>query len=111
MKKGIKLISFSQRGIQFKLPEETKFELNEKWTQSPAFKPTNASQTAHHGGGSMMLRGCYITTRTCDLQKVGGTLNIQSNTAKFFNFSSNARWLKDGHVGVFFQNYDYKHTS
>uniref|UniRef100_A0A3Q0QZG2 Uncharacterized protein n=1 Tax=Amphilophus citrinellus TaxID=61819 RepID=A0A3Q0QZG2_AMPCI len=64
-----------------------------------------------HGGGSIMLSGCFTASGTATLHKVYGI--IQEGFLNIFqlHLKSTATWLKLGHNWVFQQDSDPKHTS
>ena len=68
--------------------------------------------TVKHGGGSMMLWGCFVANGTGALQRVNGEMKKKDNLQILQdNLKSSARRLGLGCSWVFQQDNDPKHKS
>lgn len=99
--------------------DETKIELfghndvQKVWRKSgEAYAPKNTIPTVKHGGGSIMLWGCFTSSGTGELVRVHGTMTkeyyveILSN-----NLKKSAQQLRLGRSFFFQQDNDPKHSS
>uniref|UniRef100_A0A3B1IFP7 Transposase Tc1-like domain-containing protein n=1 Tax=Astyanax mexicanus TaxID=7994 RepID=A0A3B1IFP7_ASTMX len=99
--------------------DETKIELFGHNTQQyvwrrkgEAFNPRNTMPTVKHGGGSIMLWGCFAASGTGSLQKVNGIMKKEDYLQILQeNLKPSARRLGLGRSWVFQQDNDPKHTS
>ncbi len=99
--------------------DETKIELfghNTKKTiwrkKGEAFKPRNTIPTVKHGGGSIMLWGCFSSSSTGRLVCVNGKMNgVMYKEILAKNLCASARELHLGRHFVFQHDNDPKHTA
>lgn len=99
--------------------DETKLELFGPMDQryvwrrkKEAYKEKNTLPTVKHGGGSVMLWGCFASTGTGNLQRIEGIMDsvrYQDILAK--NVNPSVKKLKLGRHWTFQQDNDPKHTS
>lgn len=99
--------------------DETKLELFGHRDQAyvwrkkgEAFHPKNTVPTVKHGGGSIMLWGCFSTSGTGQLVRINGIMK-KEDYIKILdeNLKTSARDLGLGRRFVFQQDNDPKHTS
>lgn len=99
--------------------DETKVELfgnnyNQMIWREPgsAYKRENTVPTVKHGGGNIMVWGCFSSSGTGDLHIIRGTMNSQKYCEILDSCLCNsARRLSLGRRWVFQQDNDAKHTS
>uniref|UniRef100_A0A8C6KMD7 Tc1-like transposase DDE domain-containing protein n=1 Tax=Nothobranchius furzeri TaxID=105023 RepID=A0A8C6KMD7_NOTFU len=99
--------------------DETKIELfghnaqQYVWRRKgEAFNPKNTMPTVKHGGGNIMLWGCFAANGTGALQRVNGIMKKEDYLHILqHNLKSSARRLGLGRSWVFQQDNDPKHTS
>uniref|UniRef100_A0A3B4ZPX8 Tc1-like transposase DDE domain-containing protein n=1 Tax=Stegastes partitus TaxID=144197 RepID=A0A3B4ZPX8_9TELE len=99
--------------------DETKLELFGHMDQryvwrrkNEAYKEKNTLPTVKHGGGSVMLWGCFASSGTGNLQRVQGTMNsINYQEILGANVMQSVTKLKLGRRWTFQQDNDPKHTS
>ena len=75
-----------------------------------ACKPKNTFATVKHGGGSMILRGCFAAGGTGALHKIDGIM-MQGNDVDILKQHQGISQLKLGRKWVFQMDNDPKHTS
>ena len=99
--------------------DETKIELfginstRRVWRERNAdYDPKNTIPTVKHGGGNIMLWGCFSAKGTGRLHRIEGQLD-GAMYCKILNENllSSARTLKMGHGWVFQHDNDLKHTT
>ena len=99
--------------------DETKIELfghNDRkhvWRRTgQAYLPKNTVPTVKHGGGSIMIWGCFSANGTGALCKIDGIMKKEDYAAILDeNLKSSARSLQLGRHWIFQQDNDPKHTS
>lgn len=99
--------------------DETKMELfghNDQryvWRKAgEAFHPNKTVPTVKHGGGSIMLWGCFAAAGTGKLHKIDGIMRKEHYVEILKqNLKSSARMLKLGRNWTFQQDNDPKHTA
>lgn len=99
--------------------DETKIELfgnnyNTKVWRSPgtAYNRNNTLPTVKHGGGNIMIWGCFSSAGPGDLHIIKDTMNSRKYCEILENhLCSSARRLRLGRRWVFQQDNDPKHTS
>uniref|UniRef100_A0A8C5MKH6 Transposase n=1 Tax=Leptobrachium leishanense TaxID=445787 RepID=A0A8C5MKH6_9ANUR len=99
--------------------DETKLELFGPMDQryvwrrkKKAYEEKNTLPTVKHGGGSIMLWGCFASAGTGNLQRVQGTMNsLQYQEILDDNVMQSVTNLRFGRRWTFQQDNDPKHTS
>uniref|UniRef100_A0A8C5MHJ1 Transposase n=1 Tax=Leptobrachium leishanense TaxID=445787 RepID=A0A8C5MHJ1_9ANUR len=99
--------------------DETKLELFGPMDQryvwrrkNKAYEEKNTLPTVKHGGGSIMLWGCFASAGTGKLQRVQGTMNsLQYQEILDDNVMQSVTNLRLGRRWTFQQDNDPKHTS
>ncbi|KAI4888034.1 hypothetical protein NFI96_008037 [Prochilodus magdalenae] len=99
--------------------DETKLELFGTMDQryvwrrkNQAYEQKNTLPTVKHGGGSIMLWGCFASNGTGKLQRVQGTMNsLQYQEILEENVMESVTNLRLGRRWTFQQDNDPKHTS
>ncbi|KAI4904828.1 hypothetical protein NFI96_006812 [Prochilodus magdalenae] len=99
--------------------DETKLELFGTMDQryvwrrkNQAYEQKNTLPTVKHGGGSIMLWGCFASNGTGKLQRVQGTMNsLQYQEILGENVMESVTNLRLGRRWTFQQDNDPKHTS
>uniref|UniRef100_A0A8C5M825 Tc1-like transposase DDE domain-containing protein n=1 Tax=Leptobrachium leishanense TaxID=445787 RepID=A0A8C5M825_9ANUR len=99
--------------------DETKLELfgpmdrRHVWRRkNKAYEEKNTLPTVKHGGGSIMLWGCFASAGTGKLQRVQGTINsLQYQEILDDNVMQSVTNLRLGRRWTFQQDNDPKHTS
>uniref|UniRef100_A0A8C5N259 Transposase n=1 Tax=Leptobrachium leishanense TaxID=445787 RepID=A0A8C5N259_9ANUR len=99
--------------------DETKLELFGPMDQryvwrrkNKAYEEKNTLSTVKHGGGSIMLWGCFASAGTGKLQRVQGTMNsLQYQEILDDNVMQSVTNLRLGRRWTFQQDNDPKHTS
>ncbi|KAI4893104.1 hypothetical protein NFI96_020620, partial [Prochilodus magdalenae] len=99
--------------------DETKLELFGTMDQryvwrrkNQAYEQKNTLPTVKHGGGSIMLWGCFASNDTGKLQRVQGTMNsLQYQEILEENVMESVTNLRLGRRWTFQQDNDPKHTS
>lgn len=99
--------------------DETKLELFGPMDQryvwrrkNQAYEEKNTLPTVKHGGGSIMLWGCFASNGTGKLQRVQGTMNsLQYQEILEENVMESVTNLRLGRRWTFQQDNDPKHTS
>uniref|UniRef100_A0A8C5QAL0 Transposase n=1 Tax=Leptobrachium leishanense TaxID=445787 RepID=A0A8C5QAL0_9ANUR len=99
--------------------DETKLELFGSMDQryvwrrkNKAYEEKNTLPTVKHGGGSIMLWGCFASAGTGKLQRVQGTMNsLQYQEILDDNVIQSVTNLRLGRRWTFQQDNDPKHTS
>ena len=76
-----------------------------------ACKPNTTISTVKHGGGSIMLCGCFAAGGTGALHKIDGSWGRKMIWIYWSNISTSVRKLKLGRKWVFQMDNDPKHTS
>uniref|UniRef100_A0A674DVX9 Transposase Tc1-like domain-containing protein n=1 Tax=Salmo trutta TaxID=8032 RepID=A0A674DVX9_SALTR len=94
--------------------DETKMELwhqlNSPW--NAAYDPKNIIPTIKHGGGNIMLWGCFSAKGTGQLHRIKGTMDgAMYRQILGENLLPSARALKMGRGWVFQHDNDPKHTA
>uniref|UniRef100_A0AAQ4S874 Transposase Tc1-like domain-containing protein n=1 Tax=Gasterosteus aculeatus aculeatus TaxID=481459 RepID=A0AAQ4S874_GASAC len=80
--------------------------------KAEAFNPKNTKSTVKHGGGSIMLWGCFAANGTSALQRVNGIMKKEDYLQILQNnLKSSARRSGLGRSWVFQQDNDPKHAS
>uniref|UniRef100_A0A8C5WII5 Transposase n=1 Tax=Leptobrachium leishanense TaxID=445787 RepID=A0A8C5WII5_9ANUR len=99
--------------------DETKLELFGPMDQryvwrrkNKVYEEKNTLPTVKHGGGSIMLWGCFASAGTWKLQRVQGTMNsLQYQEILDHNVMQSVTNLRLGRRWTFQQDNDPKHTS
>uniref|UniRef100_A0A8C5PAN1 Tc1-like transposase DDE domain-containing protein n=1 Tax=Leptobrachium leishanense TaxID=445787 RepID=A0A8C5PAN1_9ANUR len=82
------------------------------WLKNKAYEEKNTLPTVKHGGGSIMLWGCFASAGTGKLQRVQGTMNsLQYQEILDDNVMQSVTNLRLGRRWTFQQDNDPKHTS
>jgi hypothetical protein len=71
----------------------------------------NTTPTVRHGGGSIMLWGCFAAGRTGARHKIDGIMTEENVGILKQHLKTSVRKLKLGHKWVFQMDIDQKHTS
>ncbi|KAI4874721.1 hypothetical protein NFI96_007701 [Prochilodus magdalenae] len=80
--------------------------------KNQAYEQKNTLPTVKHGGGSIMLWGCFASNGTGKLQRVQGTMNsLQYQEILEENVMESVTNLRLGRRWTFQQDNDPKHTS
>uniref|UniRef100_A0A9J8B3Q1 Transposase n=1 Tax=Cyprinus carpio carpio TaxID=630221 RepID=A0A9J8B3Q1_CYPCA len=100
--------------------DESKIELfghrnrGHVWCKSnTAFQERNLIPTVKHGGGSVLVWGCFAAAGPGQLTVIESTMNstVYQGVLEEHNFLPSARTLKMGHGWVFQHDNDPKHTA